>query len=206
MPPIPGYNSRDLGMLVSEAQGQRSRGKRLLTVANTIYPPGTLLTGPVVATVGTAVDGILLYAADTHAAVYATTLERDCEVNDAYLIQGSLVYADIGTALAKTGIVVREGVLTALGATFATPRLTDPALTNSIYGPTPVYPTMAEALIASEEAIVDGKVITLDTGEVIPEVPPPTPPDAPSQPPQATDTPPPASPPTSPPHVAPRRA
>jgi hypothetical protein len=209
MPPIPIPTARDLGMLVSEAQGQRSRGKRTLTQGNQILPPGTLLTGGAPATVGTAVDGILLYWADpTAGPVDAPTLERDCEVNDAYLVRGTMVLADVTTALAKSHIIVREGVLTGPGGTFATPNATDPALANSIFGPKGLtaLPSVSGGVGGedttggggdttgggAETYIYDGEARTLSDGRVTPVLPtdpPPTPPNAPSQGAGQTDAP-----------------
>lgn len=192
--------ARNLGMLASEAAGQRSRAAGTVGMTDRYLPPGTLMQGVfdvgsgavahTVATTPAAITSILLYGVDaTEADTAGVFLVRDCEVNDAYLVLGTMDLAAVTNRLAQLGIIVRTGVLTAPGATFATPRLTDPALAESLYGPKglDVIPITggASSLSGGDGGGAD-RIVSEDRGEQAP----PSPPDAPSQPPQRTDTPP----------------
>jgi head decoration protein D len=107
---------RPLDMIVSEAQGSRSRDAVTIT-GDELLPPGTLLSGEVggdFAPAGGAgdVSAILLYWADPRETpASATVLTRDCEVNDAYLVYGDFDRVAVATSLREHGIIVRTGVL-----------------------------------------------------------------------------------------------
>ena len=181
--------ARNLGMLASEATGQRSRAAATVQQTDRYLPPGTLMQGVfdagagavkhTVATTPAAISSILLYGVDaTEADALGVFLVRDCEVNDAYLVLGSMDHDAVVNSLAKLGIIVRTGVLTAPGATFAVPRMTDPALADSLYGPQgiDVIPTVSGAaggLAVGTERVVseDGSVGYSHTGRAYPILP-----------------------------------
>ena len=166
------------GLLLSEAQGRRSRswGKVLKGAGKLLA--GTPMAGintltPIAAGTEATTTAILLYSIDaTNEDVEVSVVSRDCEVNEGYLITDGLDTSAVMTALNAAGIIIRAAVLAGPGATYAGGgRATDPALANTPYGPggNAAIATMA---VGAQEA---------------------TPANAPSQPPARTDQPPPAS-------------
>jgi hypothetical protein len=165
----------DGGLVISEAEGMRSRGWGKVLKGAGKMVAGTPVTGtttltPVAAAGEAGVTGLLLYSIDTtNADVEVAVLRRDCEVNEGYLILDGLAGPALITALTALGIIVRPSVLDGPGGTYAGGgRATDPALANTPYGPG----GNASALTYEAEA---------------------TPGNAPSQPPAQTDQPPPGA-------------
>lgn len=179
---------RNLGFLLAEAEGQRSRETGTLKQGAQILPPGTLVDGdwtvasPVLhkpATDADDVTGILSYWADPTAGnVAAPFIVRDAEVNEAYLIYGDLDRKAVADALAASGIIVRTGVLGAPGNTFGVPAATDPALADSVYGPDGVdaldpggiYGRSAAAAMAAPTRVERPEVLDLPDGRSTPLV------------------------------------
>lgn len=119
--------SRPLEMIASEANGGRSREAVRLTGGVPLIP-GTFLAGELggdfsIASNPASITAILLYPADPRdAPVDVAVLARDCEVNDAYLVYGTMDPAAVNAALRERGIIVRRGVLVNPATEFATPR------------------------------------------------------------------------------------
>jgi hypothetical protein len=170
------------GLVVSEANDYRSRGWGKVAKGAGKLLAGTLMSGtntlvPVIATAEATANAILLYSIDaTNVDVEVAVLKRDCEVNLAYLIFDGLNTSTALTALNSQGIIVRDAVLAAPGATFAGGgRAADPGLANSPYGPP------GNAGIGAGFMAVDPEAEAAAS-----------PPNAPSQPASRTDQPPPA--------------
>jgi hypothetical protein len=166
------------GLVISEANGMRSRGWGKVAKGTGKLLAGTPMAGsttltPIAAGTESTASAILLYSIDaTNEDVEVTTLKRDCEVNEAYLITDGLATGTVMTALNALGIIIRSAVLAGPGATYAGGgRATDPALANTPYGP-PGNAAIATMSVGAAEF---------------------TPDNAPSQSPAATDQPPPAS-------------
>lgn len=120
--------------LVSEANLYRSR--EVITIPQGPDPllVGSLVTlAGAVATAGNA-DAILMYPVDPRSGpVRVTAVVRDAEVNDAYLVYGTLDQAAVNERLATHNIIVRPGVMAQSIITPATAENLDSQAT----GPTP---------------------------------------------------------------------
>lgn len=187
------------GFIVSEANGQRSRATIKIAVSNRSLPPGTLLKGNAdanppetftVAAAATDANAVLMNWTDASTTVaQGAAMVRDCELADAFIVSGTLDIAAVAANLALKGIILRRGVLTAPGATFAMTKASDPALANSLYGPKGLetIPTVSggsvmgallgaagavvkSVLVGGETLVENGSVETLPGGAVIPVV------------------------------------
>jgi head decoration protein D len=171
----------DGGLVISEAEGSRSRGWGTIASGGGKMVAGTLLAGTTtltaVATPNEAtITSVLLYSIDaTNQAVEVAVLRRDCEINEGYVVWDGLVAATVITTLAALGIVVRPGALAGPGGTYGVARASDPAFTNTPYGTT-------------GNAGIGGGFMMVEAAE---GDPPPDPPAARSQGPSRTDQPPP---------------
>jgi len=177
---------RNQGMILSEAEGQRSRMKVRIVQGTKRLPPGTLLDGPIAgpadltprgpAATGTVVSCVLAQWADPlNAAVDSWAIVRDAELNDAYIIppaDGDIALATKNLTLA--GVLLRTGVLAAPGGTFAMTKAADPNVKNTVWDKGMAAVPVGDAtqsIKGADTIITGGTIVAQPGGGVVPSVP-----------------------------------